>query len=102
MAYVELIHTLEIKCTSRRHHALPERLHTPSELNSTPFSVYLPVTEGPDSHGLRSRARGSLCVTTRAWGIGLGLSFPTAPVYFRHLSRSGLLSTITLSISKGV
>lgn len=52
--------------------------YTPLKLNSTLFFMYLPVTEGLDSHRLRSQGRAkSVCGKLERMEIGFGSLFPT-------------------------
>ena len=63
--------------------------------------MYLPVIEGLVLWFKEPREGESACDNLEGRESGLDVASCTARVYFRHPNRSGLLSTITLSISKG-
>ena len=76
-------------------------IDTPVKPNSAPFFMSA-SNWGTGSPGLRSREGESTCDNLEGRELGLDVASCTALVYFRHPSRSRLLSAITLSISEGV
>lgn len=90
---------------SRRHTALLGGMSTPLKLNSTRFFLCLPGVEGWGPRGVRSYVREKpVCGSVECRESGLDFVSCMAPDYFGYLSRSGLLSTVTLlqRVSDGV